>query len=308
MYMLCESESGYLFSFIIYTGKGTLITDKYNDMPMTAQIVLTLAEDLLDMGYCITTDNYYTSPQLADCLVSRQTDTYGTLRSTRKDLPPGLGTKKTAKGDCLAYQRGKVMVLKWHDKKYVHLLSTVHNPEQVVTTKKNKEGNSIKKPKVVVDYNYTMGGVDRLDQHLRNYQIAKTRGKKYYKKIFFHLLDLAVFNSFVLYQKNGGRMSNLDYRTELVEQMIRKYHSSTIPKKRGRPNQIGALRLTERHFPDFVPSTEKKSVRYRRCAVCSQKRVRGKKIRKETRYWCSECKVALCVVSCFKRYHTKLDF
>ncbi|KAK9694570.1 hypothetical protein QE152_g33430 [Popillia japonica] len=61
-------------------------------------------------------------------------------------------------------------------------------------------------------------------------------------------------------------MTNLDYRTELVEQMIRKYHSSTSPKKQGRPKQIGPLRLTERQFPDFIPSTEKKSEAYRRCA------------------------------------------
>lgn len=49
-----------------------------------------------------------------------------------------------------------------------------------------------------------MGGVDRLDQHLHDYPIPKKREKKYYKKIFFHLLDITVWNSFILYKKKWG--------------------------------------------------------------------------------------------------------
>lgn len=198
--MLCESKTGYLYSFIIYTGKGTIISQKYKDMPMTSQVVLSLADSLLDMGYCVTTDNYYTSPQLADFLVSKKTDLYGILRSNRKDLPQ-LVTKKTKKGESIAFQRKKVMVMKWHDKKEICLLSTIHNPENVLTAKKDKEGNPIKKPKLIVDYNNTMGGVDILDQHLHDYQLTKKRGKKYYIKIFMHFLDFTIFNSFILYKR-----------------------------------------------------------------------------------------------------------
>jgi len=48
-------------------------------------------------------------------------------------------------------------------------LSTAHNPEKVPTAKKDKEGNVIMKPKLVVNYNNTVGRVDRLDQHLHDY-------------------------------------------------------------------------------------------------------------------------------------------
>lgn len=309
MYMLCESKTEYLYSFIIYTGKGTIISQKYKDMPMTSQVVLLLADSLLDMGYCITTDNYYTSPQLADFLTSKKTDTYGTLRSNRKDLPQEFAKTKTKKGESLAFQRKKLMVMKWHDKKEICLLSTIHNPEKVPTVKKDNEGNTVMKPKLVVDYNNTMGGIDRLDQQLHDYQIAKKRGKKYYKKIFMHILDLVISNSFILYKKNEGTLDNLEFRSLLVEKMIEKYHSSTNIKKIGRPKHSGPLRLRERHFPDFIPSTEKKAVVYRQCTVCcSKKDKKGKKIRKETRYMCSDCNVGLCVVPCFKIYHTELKF
>jgi len=48
--MLCESRTGYLFSFIIYTGKETIISEKYKGMSMTSRVVLLLADSLLDIG------------------------------------------------------------------------------------------------------------------------------------------------------------------------------------------------------------------------------------------------------------------
>lgn len=309
LYLLCESKSGYLFSFIIYTGKGTIIDEKYKDMPVTSQIVVSLLEPLMNQGYCLTTDNYYTSPQLADFLVNHKTDTYGTVRKNRKDIPKFIQTKKLKKGEIVAAQRGKVMVMKWQDKRDICLLSTVHNTEKGTTNKTDKDGNVIFKPKLVIDYNETMGGVDRLDQHLHDYPIIRKRGKKYYKKIFFHLLDISIWNAFVLYKKNGGEKSNLDFRSKLVERLIQNYHSEINIKKSGRPKSSGILRLTERHFPSFVPPTPKKEAPTRYCAVCCSKRDnKGKRKRKESRYMCNTCNVGLCAAPCFEIYHTKENF
>lgn len=307
LYLLCESKSGYLYATIIYTGKGTIINNTKQDMPMSSQVVLSLLQSLLGVGYCLTTDNFYTSPQLADILTKEKTDLYGTMRSNRKEIPVQFQQKKLKKGEIIAYQRGKTMILKWKDKRDICLLSTIHNAEMKETNKRDLQGNVIKKPQVVLDYNDTMGGVDRLDQHLHDYPIARKRGKKYYKKIFFHLLDISVWNSFILYQKNGGRKNNLDFRKTLIEKLITKYHTT---KKIGRPSsQPGPLRLTGRHFPEYVPATMNRSDACRRCVVCCSKKNRnGKKIRKETRFYCSNCNVGLCVVPCFMIYHTRLNF
>ena len=51
---------------IIYTGKGTKMNKKYEHLPISSQIVTTLLEPLLGKGYCLTTDNFCTSPQLAE--------------------------------------------------------------------------------------------------------------------------------------------------------------------------------------------------------------------------------------------------
>ncbi|XP_023210227.1 piggyBac transposable element-derived protein 4-like [Centruroides sculpturatus] len=306
-FMLCESKSGYLCKFIIYTGKGTCLNQKYANLLFTFQVVLTLMDPLLDKGYCLTTDNYYTSPHLADYLITVKTDCCGTLRTTRKDVPKILHQKKFKKGETVAMQRGKVMIQKWHDRRTVTFLSTFHSPRMV--SNETRTGKTVMKPQVVVDYNNTMGGVDLLDQHLHDYTVARKRGKKYYKKIFFQLLDISLYNSYVLYTKNGGEKTHLSFRMTIIERIITMYHTETRPSKHGQTRIPSPLRLTEKHFPDFIPPTDKKVAPTRYCVVCCSKRDdKEKKIRRETTYQCESCKVALCPAPCFKIYHTKINF
>jgi len=80
---LCESLSGYLWSFIVYTGKeivldSTLIS---KNMPMTTAIVLQLSEHLLHKGCTLWMDNY-NSLALANFLKLCNTDLVGTVRET----------------------------------------------------------------------------------------------------------------------------------------------------------------------------------------------------------------------------------
>ncbi|GBN81315.1 PiggyBac transposable element-derived protein 4 [Araneus ventricosus] len=174
-FILCESKSGYVYQLIIYTGKDTLFDDNNQHLCKSSQVVMTLMQPLLNKGYCLTTDNYYTSPELADILINRRTDIYGTLKLTRKDVPKELQKKKLKLGEICAYQRGKVCLIKWMDKKAVSLLSTIHNPIMIEVPSYKNEVR--KKPKVVMEYNNTMGGVDRMDQHLTNYPVTKKRNK-----------------------------------------------------------------------------------------------------------------------------------
>lgn len=44
---------------------------------------------------------------------------------------------------------------------------------------------------IVQVYNKTRGGFDRVDQRIADCPVTRNRGKRYYKKIFFHLLERA---------------------------------------------------------------------------------------------------------------------
>lgn len=59
-------------------------------------------------------------------------------------------------------------------------------------------------------------------------------------------------------------------------------------------------RLVERHFAEHIPGTSSKPNISRRCKLCY-----SSGIRRETRFWCLDCKFPLCVPKCFKEYHTK---
>ncbi|XP_076621314.1 uncharacterized protein LOC143341872 isoform X4 [Colletes latitarsis] len=64
-------------------------------------------------------------------------------------------------------------------------------------------------------------------------------------------------------------------------------------------------RMEKRHLPETIPPTERNSKPVKQCVLCSRKRYQnGEKIRKETRYYCPDCDVGLCVAPCFRLYHT----
>ncbi|GFW54094.1 piggyBac transposable element-derived protein 4 [Trichonephila clavipes] len=58
--------------------------------------------------------------------------------SYRKDLPVNFSKEKVPKGEIVAYQRGKVMALKWQDKS-VCLMSTIHDARSYLVTCKSKK-------------------------------------------------------------------------------------------------------------------------------------------------------------------------
>ncbi|GFT25564.1 piggyBac transposable element-derived protein 4 [Trichonephila clavipes] len=163
---LCESESGYIWNSLIYTGKGTAFNENYNDYGLSTKSVLTLIHELKGKGYCLSTDNFYTSPELAEILIGSKTDICGTLRPNRKGLPVSLKSSTVKKGEIIAFQKGKMCVLKWKDKKPLHMLSTFHNADMMEV--KAKKRDSVKlKPKAVVFYNNTMGVlIDQISVYL----------------------------------------------------------------------------------------------------------------------------------------------
>ena len=295
---VCESSTGYIWDFFLYIGKDTIYNPEIAvDQPMGSKVIYTLVKPLFDKGYCIYMDNFFSSPQLYEVLCQNNTDAVGTLRANRKGVPKELTNKKLKKGEIEAMYCRRLMVLKWKDKKDVHMISTYHDD----STKEVGRHNARKiKPVVCCDYNDTMGGVDLSDCFLSSYPSARKRLKKYYQKQFRHILDMAVLNAYILYKKSGGRQSRLNFILNLVDRVVEKYNHEKARIRKGRRSHTDTpLRLTARHFPSYLPSTPKRKHPGRRCQVCA-----AKGMRKESIYFCRECDMPLCVVPCFEIYHT----
>jgi len=81
-----------------------------------------------------------------------------------------------------------------------------------------------------------MVGVKRNDGQLRSYNLARERLKKYYQKMFHYLLDVVCLNAFIIYEKNGGSISRLDFLLTLAESLS-SIGGVVEPAIRGRPSK-----------------------------------------------------------------------
>ena len=87
-----------------------------------------------------------------------------------------------------------------------------------------------------------MGGVDRGDQ-LQGYYCCRTKSRKFYKYIFYFLLDGAITNAFILMKKHtnkGSKMTIKDFRLELASELIGDYCSR---RRRGRTSSSSICSL-----------------------------------------------------------------
>jgi hypothetical protein len=86
LFELCEAKSCYVWNFIIYVGLDTAFDDHLGNEPHGPKVVLELMAPLLNQGYHVTMDNWFSSPDLYNKLYSKQTDAMGTVRQSRECL------------------------------------------------------------------------------------------------------------------------------------------------------------------------------------------------------------------------------
>lgn len=115
--------------------------------------------------------------------------------------------------------------------------------------KKMKRKLEIPCLKVIKEYNAHMGGVDLMDSHLGRYRI-RIKSRKWYMRIFYHLLDLTIINAWILYRTVMGKrgkaskdiMNLADFRSELADTLCKYF----APIPRGRPRSLRQLQKLAR--------------------------------------------------------------
>ena len=110
----------------------------------------------------------------------------------------GIGSR----GSTEYRQDGNMLVTLWQDTKTISVLSTSCQPHsETPVSRKQRNGSRVDVPcpESVRLYNLFMSGVDENVQ-LRGYYAVRTKSRKCYKYIFWFLFDMAIINSFILYQ------------------------------------------------------------------------------------------------------------
>lgn len=151
-----------------------------------------------------------------------------------------------------------------------------------------------------------MGGVDRADQGIQ-YGISLHKQLKWWKKVFFYLLQLTFFNAWVIYRHfnpTASRHQSANFRMEICK-ALRETHSRTVARF-GRRVSDPPGRLTERHSPGILGAFTPAGRRSKRdCVVCSN---RDSNARCQTTFCCNQCNLAMCPYPCWGRYHTLLNY
>ena len=318
IYLCCESDGdvrgsgGYCYCFKIYSGREDPLNDIVRALPPDCDDQLSPSEKmtvfmilpLLEKGYHLYLDNWYSRLRLYLYLLEHQTLACGTVSvrvdrgipaALREQAEPEEGTSSTAlSGD------DRIVATKFWSTKVVHFFSTAHGHHEQNVPNRRRDG-AIRKPAVALAYNRNMGGVDKQDQLLQPYSCAR-KSMKWTKKLFFHILQMSACNAFICARKDGYRGKFLAFLEEII--------MSWIGSNSQRPLQVAqtddAVRLMERHFPAPIPVSDQKQYPTRICLVCSKK---GHK-RKESRNHCPDCptKPALCYPDCYRDYHTKFVY
>ena len=177
-------------------------------------IVYQLTKPLHGKHHQVFIDNYFSTVPLMEYLLHHQVYCCGTIRSDRKYLPKNLKTEKTLQRGEFDYcvSDGGLVFYKWKDNKVVTLLSNFHGTESATVLQTQKDGRRINFNCLVAIkvYNTYMGGVDKADMLISSYGLSR-KSKKWWHRIFFGLIDRALCNAFIAFNKiTKAKMKSLD--------------------------------------------------------------------------------------------------
>ena len=141
--------------------------------------------------------------------------------------------RRQERGDVRWERNGPCLSLQWKDNRPVTILSSLDNANDFVTvSRKVKVGPTwrsifVKQPKAIEQYNKYMNGVDLSDQLLSKHNVLR-KCVRWWKTLFFHMIDIAAVNSYILFQlhkannldnaalKRPANYSVLEFREELI--------------------------------------------------------------------------------------------
>ncbi|KXJ06058.1 PiggyBac transposable element-derived protein 4 [Exaiptasia diaphana] len=275
LWVLADSANGYTYDFDVYIGKN--VNGPASENGLGYDVVRKLVTPLVNQGYHIYFDNFYTSPKLITDLFHLGLPSCGTAAENRREFPDSMKrgkewARRKDRGSMRWVREGNVLGLQWKDNRTVTMLTSIHSAQDFgfVDRQQKVEGRwrnvEIRQPKAINDYNKYMNAVDRAENPGNE---ALKRPKKY---------------------------SIVEFREELVRQLCGLEDYGQPPAAKPPPREPGTFSTL--HIPHF-------SQHKRQCKVCYDT---AKTVLKVVSY-CSapQCQVYLhCTQNknCFEIWHS----
>ena len=287
IFLLCESKTGFVLKWIMYTGRNS------ENVYSNKNVVLRLLEGYEGEGYSVYMDRFYTSPNILLALRKKLIGASGTVMKNRLNLPKEYFEliEKLQFSECVFISRKNLILTCWKDSKIVYHLSNCGNTNISETTRRTKKSKNpietISIPQTIKEYNFNSKGVDLFDQ-LSSYYLNHRKSVKWYIPIFYHLIELAVINSHILYKNTKDpSISLLNFKKELVRGLI-----SPIRKQKNilETNAKITLETNQTNVCRLALADKKKD-----CTLCKERK-RG---RIQSKYFCSRCHIHVCIIPCY---------
>ena len=149
---------------------------------------------------------------------------------------------------------------------------------------------TVSRPSAIELYNMYMGGVDLSHQRVSSYR-RHMKSLTWYLQVFFHLVQLSGVQAFLLHRElhPTKNETQLKFFVAMIDGLI---SGRTFAQKRHTPS---APPSADVRFDRALEHAPMKHETQSKCAVHTH--------RVDTLYACSVCKVRMCPVPCFYRYH-----
>ncbi|CAB4039704.1 Hypothetical predicted protein [Paramuricea clavata] len=283
LWVLADSSNGYTIDFNVYIGKSQHEAPSQNGLGY--DVVMKLVNPYLGQGYHVFFDNFFSSPKLVQDLFMNGTPSSGTCKINREGFPESMKDVKVwarnlKRGSMRWARESNVLTLQWIDNRPVSLITSIDSAndkkdvERRTKTRGVFEKVNVSQPYAFHRYNQYMNAVDRSDQMLACHNVSR-KCYQWWKTLFFHLIDMAIVNSFLLFQSHRNsdpgnpalhRKSTytmVDYREELVRQLcgLAEYDRPPVNE------QVQAVPPPDQFCTAHLATTAANGVR-RNCVVC----------------------------------------
>lgn len=295
--LLTDAKTQFAYNSYIYTGKGSDgigLSNAEKNLTKPTQSVIRLSKPLFGTNRNITADNWFSSLQLVKELQSRGLTYVGTMRKSKREIPPEFKASRQKQVGSALYGFSKHETLVSYipkKNKAVILISSMHHSRST-----DVESN---KPEIISFYNSTKGGVDALDEKCTIYSSSR-RTRRWPMAIFYQILDMSCVNAFVMHNcfKNNENTSRIKFMKALAKSLTEPFMRRRFENPRINldiRNSIKRILALEEPVP--FEAEEKLEVR-KYCYLCPSK------LHRKTFYLCCDCKKPICL-SCSKKICTQ---
>ena len=262
-WMAADVKTKYMLNSFPYMGKDD---SRPAGVTFAEHVVLRLLEPYRKTGRNMTTDNFFTSVNLAKTLRQQGISIVGTVNRIRKEIPQEIKKIKEDLYTTKVFKHDGCTLTVYQPKitKNVLLFSTMHSIVDIGGDRKSK-------PETVNFYNSTKFGVDVVHQMARKYTV-NAASRRWPVQFFYNILDLAAINAHILYKLViGSKISRRRYLLRFSE----KLRSKIVEE--GKVNS---------HESSITNSSMQKSRKRKHC--------QSKSCTNKTRETCSSCSKLVC--------------